>query len=208
MTEETQLKRNKYSAGAVKFSFWFMEFRKEVQMLSSGKSFDEIKKLSEDENIFGASTPARAKMIYSTCTARIKSLDESFYPLFIDSDVSTQKLFALAGTLAHDTLFFDFVYEVLREKLIVGNNVLTDADFSIYFKNKQEQHEDVEKLTEATVKRLSRSYKTQLFEAGLLDDNNRAAERTILKPVLDPILKHWLDDYGYGQIAKALEGIR
>ena len=61
------------------------------------------------ENIFGASTPARGKMIYSTVTARIKSLDESFYQLFMESDVSTQKLFALAGALAHDTLFFDFV---------------------------------------------------------------------------------------------------
>jgi len=202
------MKRNKYSAGAVKFSFWFLEFRKEVQMLSSGKTFDQIKKLNEEENIFGASTPARAKMIYSTVTARIKSLDDSFYTLFIDSDVSTQKLFALAGTLAHDTLFFDFVYEVLREKLIIGSNTLTDADLNIYFKNKQEQHKEVEKFTEATIKRLARSYKTMLFEAGLLDDNNRATERTILKPVLDPILKHWLEDYGYGQIAKALEGIR
>lgn len=208
MMEDNQVKRNKYSAGAVKFSFWFLEFRKEVQMLSSGKTFDDIKKLNEEENIFGASTPARAKMIYSTVTARIKSLDESFYTLFLDSDVSTQKLFALAGTLAHDTLFFDFVYEVLREKLIISSNTLTDADFSIYFKNKQEQHEEVEKLTEATIKRLARSYKTMLFEAGLLDDNNRATERTIIKPVLDPILKHWFDDYGYGQIAKALEGIR
>lgn len=202
------MKRNKYSAGAVKFSFWFMEFRKEVQMLTSGKSFDDIKKLNEEENIFGASTPARAKLIYSTVTARIKALDESFYPIFIDSDVSTQKLFALAGTLAHDTLFFDFVYEVVREKLIIGSNILTDADLSIYFKNKQEQYEEVEKLTEVTVKRLSRSYKTQLFEAGLLDDNTRSSERQILKPVLDPLLKHWLDDYGYGQIAKAMEGIR
>ena len=202
------MKRNKYSAGAVKFSFWFLEFRKEVQMLSSGKSFDEIKKLNEEENIFGASTPARAKMICSTVTARIKSLDESFYNLFMESDVSTQKLFALAGTLAHDTLFFDFVYEVVREKLIIGSNILIDADFSIFFKNKQEQYEEVEKLTEATIKRLARSYKTMLFEAGLLDDNNRASERKILKPILDPVLKHWLDDYGYGQIAKALEGIR
>ncbi len=202
------MKRNKYSAGAVKFSFWFMEFRKEVQMLASGKSFDDIKKLSDEENIFVASTPARAKMIYSTVTARIKSLDESFYQLFLDSDISTQKLFALAGTLAHDTLFFDFVYEVLREKMIIGNNVLTDADFNIFFKNKQEQYEDVEKFTEATIKRLARSYKTMLFEAGILDDNNRATERQLLKPVLDPVLKHWLDDYGYGQIAKAMEGIR
>lgn len=202
------MRRNKYSAGAVKFSFWFMEFRKEVQMLASGKSFDEIKRLNEEENIFGASTPARGKMIYSTVTARIKSLDDSFYPLFMESDVSTQKLFALSGALAHDTLFFDFVYEVLREKLIIGSNVLTDADFNIFFKNKQEQSADVEKLTEITINRLRRSYKTQLFEAGLLDDNTRATERKILKPVLDPILKHWLDDYGYGQIAKALEGIR
>ena len=202
------MKRNKYSAGAVKFSFWFMEFRKEVQLLSSGKTFDDIKKLNENENIFGASTPARAKMIYSTVTARIRSLDESFYSPFLDSDVSTQKLFTLAATLAYDTLFFDFIYEVFREKLIIGSNVLTDADFSIYFKNKQEQYEEVEKFTEATIKRLARSYKTMLFEAGVLDDNSRASERKILKPVLDPVLKHWLDDYGYGQIAKAMEGIR
>ncbi len=202
------MKRNKYSAGAVKFSFWFMEFRKEVQLLEKGNSFDDIKKLNDEENIFGASTPARAKMIYSTVTARIKALEESFYPLFIDSDVSTQKLFAMAGTLAHDTLFFDFFYEVIREKLIIGNNVLTDADFSVFFKNKQEQYEEVEKFTEATIKRLSRSYKTMLFEAGLIDDNNGAKERQIIKPVLDPVLKHWLDDYGYGQIAKAMEGIR
>ncbi len=202
------MKRNKYSAGAVKFSFWFLEFRKEVQMLSAGKSFDEIKELCEKENVFGASTPARAKLIYSTVTARIKSLDSSFYKLFLESDVSTQKLFALAGTLAHDTLFFDFVYEVIREKLIIGNNVLTDADLSIYFKNKQEQHDEVEKLTDATVKRLALSYKTMLFEAGLLDKNSRSSERQIIKPILDPVLKHWLDDYGFGKIAKAMEGIR
>lgn len=202
------MKRNKYSAGAVKLSFWFMEFRKVVQLLSSGKTFEDIKKLSEEENVFSASTPARAKSIYLTITARIKALDDSFYQLFMDSDVSTQKLFALAGTLAHDTLFFDFVYEVIREKLIIGNTMLTEADLSIFFKNKQEQHEEIAKLTEGTIKRLSRSYKTMLFEAGLLDDKTNGKEREIQRPILDPVLKHWLEDYGYGPIAKALEGIR
>ncbi len=202
------MKRNKYSAGAVKFSFWFMEFRKEVQLLLSGKTFDDIKKLSEDENVFGASTPARARMVCSTVTARIKSLDKSFYQLFVESDVSTQKLFTLAGTLAHDTLFFDFVYEVIREKLIIGNTILTDADYSIFFKNKQEQHEEVAKLTEGTIKRLSRSYKTMLFEAGLIDDKTNGKDREIKRQILDPIFKHWLEDHGYDQIVKALEGIR
>ena len=30
------MERKPYSAGAVKFSFWFMEFRKTVQLLSEG----------------------------------------------------------------------------------------------------------------------------------------------------------------------------
>lgn len=203
-----KMKRNKYSAGAVKFSLWFMEFRKEVQLLSQGRSFEEIKKLSKEENIFDASTPARGAMIYSTVTARIKCMDPSFYPLFMDSDVSTQKLYALTGTLAHDTLFFDFMYEVVREKLIIGTSILTDADISIFFKDKQAQDENVSVWTDQTLRRLGKSYKTHLFEAGILDGNMRAPERKILKPILDPVLKHWLEDYGYGQVVKAMEGIR
>ena len=68
------MERKPYSAGAVKFSFWFMEFRKTVQLLSEGKSFADIKKLNEETNIYGAPTKLRAQQIYSTVTARIKTL--------------------------------------------------------------------------------------------------------------------------------------
>ena len=122
------MKRNKYSAGSVKFALWFTEFRKAVWLLEQGKSFAEIKELSAADNIFGAPTPARAAMIQSTITARIRGLGPSFYPLFQESDVSTQKLYALTGSFAHDTLFFDFMYEVVREKMIIGTSVLADAD--------------------------------------------------------------------------------
>ena len=129
------MERKPYSAGAVKFSFWFMEFRKTVQLLSEGKSFADIKKLNEETNIYGAPTKLRAQQIYSTVTARIKTLDESFYPIFLSSDLATQKLFVLTAALLHDTLFFDFVYEVVREKMILGSDELTDADIRIFFKN-------------------------------------------------------------------------
>lgn len=200
--------RKPYSAGAVKFSIWFLEFRKVVQLLAEGKDYKEIRRLSEEENVFGAATPARAAMIYSTTTARAKALDPSFIPLFMDSDVGTQKLFALTAALAHDTLFFDFVYEVVREKLIIGSNELSDSDIRIFFKNKQEQDEKVAKWQDYTLHRLGACYKTQLFEAGLLDDNKFTDTRKILKPILDPVLKHWLEDYGMSAFVKAYEGVR
>ena len=70
------MERKPYSAGAVKFSFWFMEFRKTVQLLSEGKSFADIKKLNEETNIYGAPTKLRAQQIYSTVTARIKTFTQ------------------------------------------------------------------------------------------------------------------------------------
>ena len=202
------MERKPYSAGAVKFSFWFLEFRKTVQLLAEGKTFADIKKLSEEENIYAASTLARAQMICSTVISRIRTLDASFYPVFLSGDLATQKMFALVAALAHDTLFFDFVYEVVREKLILGANELTDADIRIFFKNKQAQSEKVASFQEYTLHRLGACYKTQLTEAGLLDGSRGGNARRILKPILDIELEHWLQDHGYAIMINALTGVR
>lgn len=201
------MNRKPYSAGAVKFSFWFMEFRKTVQLLAAGKSFEDIKQLNEQENIYGASTKARAQMIYSTVTARIKLLDSSFYPIFLESDLATQKIFALVASMAHDTLFFDFVYEVVREKLILGVDELTDADIRVFFKDKQTQSEKIAALQDYTLQRLGSAYKTQLYEAGILDDNKGNA-RKILRPILDVALERWLQNNGYAVMISALTGVK
>lgn len=206
--EKTRMERKPYSAGAVKFSFWFAEFRKTVQLLNDGKDFEDIKKLNEEQNIYGAPTKTRAQQIYSTVTARIKSLDKSFYPIFLSSDLSTQKIFALTAALVHDTLFFDFMYEVVREKIILGSNELTDADIRIFFKNKQEQSEKVASFQEYTLKRLGSCYKTQLYEAGILESNRANSTRKILKPILDPAFEHWLCDHNLEIIVKTLTGVR
>ena len=202
------MERKPYSAGAVKFSFWFPEFRKTVQLLSEGSSFSDIKKLNEEENIYGAATKARAQQIFSTVTARIRALDASFYPLFIESDLATQKLFALSAALVHDSLFFDFMYELVREKLILGIDELTDADIRLFFKNKQEQSEKIASLQDYTLRRLGSAYKTQLFEAGLLDGNRTKSTRKILRPILDIAFEHWLYDHDLELLVRAFTGVR
>ena len=200
------MERREYSAGAVKHSFWFMEFRKVVQLLSEGKTLDEIKKLNQEENIFGAPTVMRATQIFNTVSARIKMLDESFYQVFVTSEVSTQKLFNLVATMAYDTLFGEFVYEVIREKMIIGNDEFADSDIRVFFKNKQLQDEKVAEWTDATLKRLGACYKTLLYEAGMTDKGKEC--RKILKPILDPVMANWLKDHDMEIMVKALTGVR
>ena len=213
------MNRKEYSAGAVKHSFWFMEFRKVVSLRNDGMSWDEIKERNEKENIFGAPTPMRQNQIWNTVSGRIKCLDDgpgrplaqegspcSFYPVFQLCDVSAQKLFALVAAMAYDTLFAEFVYEVIREKMIIGSNEFADSDVRIFFKNKQEQDDKVAKWTEATTKRLGACYKTMLYEAGLTDKGKDV--RKILKPILDLVMERWLMDHGMEYYIKALTGVR
>ena len=200
------MKQNVYSAGAVKHSFWFMEFRKVIQFLSEGKTFDEIKKLNQEENIFAAPTEARATQVYNTVSARAKMLDASFYPIFVESEASTQKLFNLVAVMVYDTLFGEFVYEVIREKMIIGSNEFADSDIRVFFKNKQLQDEKVATWTDATLKRLAGCYKTLLFEAGMTDKGKET--RKILKPILDPVLQNWLLENDLEYMLKALTGVR
>ena len=180
------MKRKEYSAGAVKMSFWFIEFRKVVQLLHDGKTIEEIKTLAQNENIFAAPTALRSNQIYST--------------------LATQKLYALIAAMAYDTLFFDFVYEVIREKMIVGSNELTDSDVRVFFKDKQQQNEKVAGWTVATLVRLGRCYKTMLYEAGVIDKSKTA--RTILKPIFDPELSRWLEQNDMAIYEKALTGVK
>ena len=200
------MKRKEYSAGMVKLSFWFAEFRKVIQLLNSGKTLLKIKKMNVEENIFSAPTQVRAIQIFNTISTRVKSLDQSFYTLFERSDISNQKVIALIAVMQSDSLFFDFIYEVYREKLIIGMNELADSDFGVFFKDKQIQSEKVAKWQDYTLQRLGSCYKTMLMEAGLID--KKVGTRNILKPIIDRALEDCLKKNGMEVILHALTGVR
>ena len=198
--------RKEYSAGMVKLSFWFAEFRKVVNLLNSGKTLSEIRMQNLQENFFSAPTQERAIRIFNTVSTRVQGLDPSFYALFERSDISTQKTIALIAVMQSDSLFFDFIYEVYREKLILGVNELADSDVAIFFKDKQLQSEKVAKWKDYTLKRLGTCYKTILMEAGMMD--RTPGHRKILKPILDNALENCLKKNGMNNILHAITGVR
>ena len=200
------MKKRNYSAGAVKHAFWFMEFRKVVTLRYEGRTWEEIKKASEEENLFGAPTPARAKQIWNTVSARTKSLDDSYYSVFMNSDLASQKLYALVAVMANDTLFAEFVYEIIREKMIIGINEYSPSDIRLFYKHKQEQSEKAAGWTDQTLERLGHSYRNFLYEAGVTD--NGRGIRKILKPILDPEMESWLQEQHMDYYLKALKGER
>lgn len=199
------MQRKEYSASAVKHLFWFAEFKKVVQLLVEGFSMEEIRQKNRTENLFGCPTERRATQIFNVVSARIQSLDESFYPVFMDSELSSQKLLALVAAMAYDTLFFDLVYEVVREKIIIGCNELHDSDFRIFLSSKQQQDEKAAKWTPETCAKLCVVYKSMLYDAGLTD--KAKGTRKIHVPILEFELEDWLRANGLSVMIEALTGV-
>ena len=200
------MKQKEYSAGMVKLSFWFAEFRKVVGLLNQGKTLPEIKQLNLRDNLFAAPTQTRAVQIFNSVSTRVKELDASFLALFEDCDISNQKFIVLLAIMRSDCLFFEFMYEVYREKLLLGMDTLADSDIAIFFKNKQLQSEKVAAWQDYTLKRLGTCYKTMLMEAGLI--NQSTGTRCIIKPILDKALEDCLKINEMEIILRSLTGVK
>ena len=195
----------KYSAGLVSQSFWFVETKRIIKLIHDGKSDDEIKRMCIDENLFSTTKKYRAKRIYGYIKNRIKNLDKELIELFYTSDLITQKVINLIAILKSDRLFFEFMFEVYREKNILGIPVIEDADVNIFFKNKEIQSEDIAAWTDGTKRRLRSIYFNYLTDANFLTVVGK--KKTITPPILDIDLARYLEACGESVIIKAITGV-
>ena len=194
-----------YSAGLVSQSFWFVEIKKIIKWVNDGMTEDEIKNLCIDENLFGTMKEYRAKRIYGYIWNRTKKLDKAMIELFCTSDIATQKVINLISILKSDRLFLEFMFEVYREKNILGINVIEDSDVNIFFKNKEIQSEDVAAWSDATKCRLRSIYINYLTDSNLLTVVGK--KKIITPPILDIALERYLEANGDDTILKAITGV-
>lgn len=67
---------DKYNAGLRSQSFWFIEFKKIVQLYYNGADNDEIKRQYVEENFLGAINPEKEKHMFGYLLVRLKSMDK------------------------------------------------------------------------------------------------------------------------------------
>ncbi len=194
----------KYSSGLVAESFWFIEFKDYLKLKRDNLTDDEIKYKIIQNNLFGAPNENRARRVYGYIKRRTDSLDENAIELFFNSDLSTQRLFNLVCILRNSRIFFEFINEVYREKVILGIETLETSDIRIFFNNKVIQSEEISEWKEPTKKRIQGSFMTMLTESKLLI--KRGNNKHINPPIVDILFEKYLEANGETDIIKAMTG--
>ena len=193
-----------YSAGIMSQSFWFNEFRQLLKLKRENCEPDEMTKRVIEENLFGAPNEYRAKRIYGYLINRVSVVEKELSDLFFSSDLATQKLINLIAVLRGDRLFFEFLYEVYRDKIILGEKTLELSDGKIFFNHKETQDDNVLAWKDQTKKRVQSAYYNFMIEANLLEIVDK--KKLITPPLLDIALENYLRSNGETAIIKAITG--
>lgn len=165
MTKELE-----YSATLTGASFLLYELKQVLKLKRQGLSDAEIKKKVIEDNVFEYQVTSSLKRIVPSVLRRANALDETMQELVLNSPLEVGKIINLYAIMKTDKLFFEFMNEVIREKLDANNYLLEKKDLNIFFTTKAEQNEKMSKWTELTVNKLKQVYMKLLYEAGLLRD--------------------------------------
>ncbi|WP_211316748.1 DUF1819 family protein [Oceanobacillus arenosus] len=169
--------------------YFYLETKQLSGLIVQGLNELEINEHVINLNIFQVKSESRKKEIASTILKRLTALDTYLIDKIITSDVETSKLIVLYSILKTDRLFYEFMHEIFREKIVYRDLQLTDRDFHTYFEAKRQQSETVAEWKEYTFYKLQQVYVRILFEAGLL--KNQKGNREIEIPIINPdVLDH------------------
>jgi hypothetical protein len=184
--------------------FLYKETKKAAGLISQGLELSQLKEKSIEDNIFQFDSEARKREVASIITTRLKGIDSYVLEKISTGNIETSKLLVLYAIMKDDRLFFEFINEVLKEKIVLKDLFLRDKDFNLFFLNKREQSERVASWTEYTFKKIKQVYIRVLFEAGLI--SVQKGDRKIKVPIIENEVKEHLIKIGDEIYVEALLG--
>ena len=120
-------------------SFLYLETKKASSLVLKGFNENDIKDMSIKENIFQMKSEARKSGVASIILKRLNSLDEFLLNKLVNGDLETSKQIVIYAIMKTDRLFFEFMSEVYRDKIILKEKYILDSDFNVYFERKCDQ---------------------------------------------------------------------
>ncbi|MCX7883568.1 MAG: DUF1819 family protein [Caloramator sp.] len=194
-------KNYEYSAALTSDAFLYYEFKQILKLKREGLSDDKIRKKVIEENIFQYKSRRSIIRLLSSVMRRVKLLDDYLIKLALEDDLRSGKIINLYLIMKTSRIFYEFMNEVIREKLDYNCLILEKKDINEFFTHKAEQSEIVLNWTEKTTAKLKQVILKILKEAGMLEDIKTGKINRLIIP---QELKDYLIKIGDGKYIRAL----
>jgi hypothetical protein len=149
------------------FSFTASSLRLNEMLVVAHATIDGVE--VDYTNDLGSGKSSTGKRMLLEFNKRIKNLTPDQLKLLVNSDITTQKQLALIAMCKSYGFIRDFIIEVLREKMMVYDYQITEGDYISFYRRKFEFHDEMEKLTDLSEKKIKQVTFKVLEQAGIID---------------------------------------
>src|SRR5699024_1375155 len=130
-----------YSSSLNGASFLLFELKQVVKLQQKGLSHQEIRKEVVDENLFQFENKGRINRALPCVMRRAKVIDSTLGSIMLEGSVEMSKVIKLYAIMKTDLLFYEFMDEVISEKLHNNDYLIEKKDINLFFATKSEQSE-------------------------------------------------------------------
>ncbi|MCI1589810.1 DUF1819 family protein [Heyndrickxia oleronia] len=190
-----------YSSSLNGASYLMFELKQVVKLKQMGETSPEIRRRVVEENLFQFENKGRINRTLPSIMKRAEVIDESLADLLLDGSIEMGKVINLYAIMKTDLLFFEFMNEVIGEKLHNNDLLIEKKDINVFFTAKAEQSEKVASWSATNTEKLKRAFIQVLFESGLLKER-RGKELSRL--IVDEQLKDHLIRIGDAKYVQAM----
>lgn len=190
-----------YSSSLNGASTLLFELKQVVKLQQLGLSAKEIRSKVVAENIFQFENKGRITRTLPSVMRRAQAIDSTLAVLMTEGSVEMSKVINLYAIMKTDLLFYEFMNEVISEKLQNNDYIIEKKDINLFFTAKSEQSDKVASWSEINTEKLKRAFMQVLFESGMLK-NRQSKELTRL--IIDEQIKNHLNHIGDAKYVQAM----
>jgi hypothetical protein len=182
-----------YSSSLNGASYLLYELKQVVKLKTFGLSNEEIRKKVAEDNVFQFANTSRMNRVLPSVMKRLAVIDDVLASFMFEGSIEVSKMINLYAIMKTDQLFFEFMEEIIKEKLQNNDYLLEKKDINLFFTAKSEQSEKVASWSESNVEKLKRAYMQVLYESGMLSDRKG---RELNRLIMDEEIKSHLTYIG------------
>lgn len=192
-----------YTSAMTGAAFMLFEFKQLVALKEQGDSDHEIRHKTIQENLFQYEKLSSLKRGLPSMMRRINALDSPLRLMVINESFEIARVINLYAIMKTDRLFFEFMSEVISEKLRTNNYSFELKDINMFFAVKSEQNNTIAGWRQSTIQKLKQVYIRILVETGMLKDKKSGELNRLL---LDEKVKRHLIQIGDSKYIQAIGG--
>ena len=182
-----------YSAKLTGESFLMYELKIIAKLRKEGLSDKDIRKIVIEENLFQYKFKSSINRRLSPLIKRINTMDDTLIDMLLDDPLDNGAVINLYAIMKNDKLFFEFMNEVIKEKIFNNDLYLDKKDINVFITEKKEQCEIVNKWSDKTISKIKQVILKILSESGILEDKKTGK---LSRLIMQPELKDYIINLG------------